>query len=118
MAKKKSPSSQPAVSLPLEWRIGDDLVSRPVTNLAVQCTEHEVILSFFESRLPFVIGSPEIVMAAIKKVKSIPAVCVARVIFPATRLQEFAEALQIASENYQMAKESMAGFKPGNGATK
>jgi|SRR5579884_1472260 len=119
MAKKKnSPSGQPAVPLPLDWRVGEDVVSRPVTNLTVQCSEHEVILSFFESRPPVVIGPPETVMAAMTEMRSIPALCVARVIFPATRLQEFAEALRVASENYQRAKESMAGIKPSNGATK
>jgi hypothetical protein len=119
MAVKKKSSSQPAVvAVPFEWRVGEEVVARAATNLTVQCNEHEATLSFFEARVPVVLGTPEEVAAVAMGMTSIPVVCVARVMFAASRLQEIAEALRVASENYQKMKEAMAGMKPSDGATK
>ena len=48
-----------AVNLPIEWNYPESIVSRYATNLVVQHTEHEFILSFFEVKPPVILGTAE-----------------------------------------------------------
>jgi hypothetical protein len=87
-------------AVPIEWRIPRDIASRYATNMVVQHTEHEFVISFFEAYSPIVLGGPEERKAALEQIESVPAVCVARVIVAPKRLQEFIQVLQDNLDKY------------------
>jgi len=84
------------IILPLEWHIPDGILSRYVTNIVVQHTEHEFIISFFEVRPPIVLGSDEEKEAQLKQIDSVRAECVARIVVAADRLPDF---IRVLNEN-------------------
>jgi Protein of unknown function (DUF3467) len=88
-------------AVPIQWHFPDDIVSRYATNLVVQHTEHEFSISFFEVRPPILVGSPEDIQAALQRVESVPAVCIARIIVAAERMPEFLRVLQDNLAQYQ-----------------
>jgi len=86
--------------LPIEWYVPDDLVSRYVTNMLVQQTAHEFIISFFESYPPVVLGSPEEQREKLKSLSSARATCVARMIVAVERMPEIVQVLHEALARY------------------
>jgi hypothetical protein len=46
------------LELPIEWHIPDSLVTHYVTNMVVQHTPHEFIISFFDIKPPLIVGVP------------------------------------------------------------
>jgi hypothetical protein len=82
------------VNLPIEWVIPEHIMSRYATNLVVQQTPHEFILSFFEAHPPVILGSPEERKATLERLKSIQVQCVARIIVAKERMPEFVKVLQ------------------------
>ena len=86
--------------LPLEWHFPGDIISRYATNMVVQHTEHEFIVSFFEVRPPVLLGEVEEQEAALEQVKSVRADCVARIIVAPERLKEFIQVLQDNLDKY------------------
>lgn len=78
----------------LEWNIPDDIVARYATNMIVQRSEHEFIISFFEVKPPLLLGSPEEINEKLSKIKSVQANCVAQIIVAADKMSSFVEALQ------------------------
>ena len=91
------------VKLPIAWQIPDDIVTRYATNIVVQHTEHEFIVSFFEVRPPMLLGLPEERRAALHKIEQVEARCVGRVVIAPERMQEFIDVLQ---ENLQAYHET------------
>lgn len=81
-----------SINLPIEWNYPENIVSKYATNLVVQHTEHEFILSFFEARPPVILGSIDKEKAL--QLKSIKAECVARVFISAGRMSDFVKVLQ------------------------
>ncbi len=92
--------------LPIEWHFSPNVPGRYATNMVVQHTEHEFIISFFEAYPPIVLGAPEERKAALEQIESVPAVCVARVIVAPERLAEFIQVLQDNLDNYLSRTES------------
>jgi len=90
--------------VPIEWYYPEDIVSRYVTNMVVQHTEHEFIVSFFEVQPPVLLGDVETRTAQLDEVKSVRANCVARVILAPERLAEFIQVLQDNLDNYRKRK--------------
>ena len=84
--------------VPLDWQIPDGIITRHVTNIVVQRGEHEVIISFFEVKPPIMLGDSEEVQEQLTTLKSVPAVCVSRIVVSTNRLPGFVQALQIALE--------------------
>jgi len=82
------------VKLKLEWRIPEGLAGRYATNMVVQRTEHEFVLSFFEVYPPMVIGSPDEIKTQLEQLETVRAECIARIIVAASRMPEFVEVLQ------------------------
>jgi hypothetical protein len=80
--------------LPIEWHFPSNIVGRYATNIVVQHTEHEFIVSFFEAYPPIVLGDPKERQATLEQLSSVPAVCVARLIVAPERLAEFVKVLQ------------------------
>jgi hypothetical protein len=86
--------------LPLEWHLPDDLVSRYATNLVVQHTDQEFIISFFEATPPITLGQPEEVKARLEEQGYVRATCVARVIVSVGRMAEFINVLEDNLKRY------------------
>ncbi len=98
MAEEKDSDAQ-AVEVPIEWHIPESLVSRYATNMIVQHSEHEFILSFFDTPPPLILGESRI--DELKKIKSIRATCVAQIIVAKDRMPRFVDAMQ---ENVRKAR--------------
>lgn len=93
--------------VPLEWHFPDSIISRYATNLVVQNTEHEFILSFFEFNPPIVLGTPEERREQIEKLETVRGECVARIIVSPERLPNFINVLQDNLKRYQTKKDQM-----------
>ncbi len=81
------------LSLPLEWIVPPNIVSQYATNLVVQYTGNEFIISFFEVHPPILLGTQEEVEAKLEKIDSVKAECIARIIVSADRMPVFLRAL-------------------------
>jgi hypothetical protein len=93
--------------IPIEWHFPEHIASRYATNLVVQSSQHEFIISFFEVRQPIVLGSPEERKAQLEQIKSVRAECVARIIVAAERMPEFIQALQVRVDAFRAGREKM-----------
>jgi len=82
------------VRLPLEWYVPGDLVARYATNMVIQRSENEFIISFFEVKPPLILGTPESVAEQVEKMKSIRATCIAQIIVAADKMPSFVDVLQ------------------------
>jgi hypothetical protein len=94
-------SSVEIVEVPTRHVIPPDIVGQYATNLVVQHTEHEFILSFFEMQRPPLIGSLEERRAILEKLEYVPVKCFARIIVSPDRFPSFVEALQGNLEKYR-----------------
>lgn len=74
--------------IPIDWRTPESTVSRYATNLVIQRTENEYVLSFFEVLPPIILGETQ------KKLDSVTAECVARIIVAAGKMPDFVNVLQ------------------------
>jgi len=86
--------------IPLAWNVPPDLQSYYATNLHVLRTEHEFIISFFEAKMPVLVGRPDELEAKLDQIGSIQADCVARIIVAPDRMREFVETLQHSLEKH------------------
>jgi hypothetical protein len=80
------------LEVPIEWYVPESIISQYATNLVVQRSEHEYIISFFDTKPPLIIGVPS--KEALDNLKSVRAECVARIIVAAARMPGFVKALQ------------------------
>jgi len=80
--------------IPIEWNISENIVARYATNMLVQSGENEFFVSFFESRPPLLLGTPEQISKQVNDLKSVKANCVAQIIISAEKMPSFIEALQ------------------------
>lgn len=94
-------NNEDRVAIPIDWHVPDSLVSHYATNITVQRSEHEYIVSFFEVTPPLIIGPPDVVKAGLQEIGSVRAVCVARVIIAAGRMPSFILALQGVNPNQE-----------------
>jgi hypothetical protein len=97
-----SPAPAPIepIPVPIEWRVGSEVVTRFASNILVQCQEHETIIAFFELKVPFIVGPREQQVASIGALATIPADCVARIAIPTSRLQEVIDTMKQGQQNY------------------
>lgn len=89
------------LDLPIDWQFPKGLISRYATQLIVQHTEHEFVLSFFELLPPTIFGPPDQVNTKLEELNSIPAECLARIVVAADRMPAFVNVLQDNLERYQ-----------------
>lgn len=87
--------------IPLEYHVPDDMLGRYATNLVVQHTNHEFIVSFFEAHPPMLLGSPKEIRAELEKVGAVRANCIARIIIAAGEMPEFVQVLRDNLEKYR-----------------
>lgn len=94
------PEKVKQVELPIEWNVPDNIVSRYATNLTIQRTENEYIISFFEIKQPIILGDPEKIVEKLKALKSVQAECVARIVVAANKMPSFVKALETSAKRY------------------
>ena len=94
MADVENPNLIP---MRVEWQIPDDFPTPNATNIVVQHTQHEFIISLFEILPPVLVGTQEEQRQQARDLASLKAKCVARVIIAAGRMPEF---LQVMQEGY------------------
>ena len=82
------------ISKPLRFIIPDTLATNFSDYTLVQGDPENFTLSFFEIRKPAIIGSGEEKKAAIEKIDSIPAVCIARIVITPNHFKRLIEAMQ------------------------
>ena len=100
------PKNRPGknISLPIEWHIPEGMQSRYATNAIAQAGNSEITLAFFEAQLPILLGQPEENEEALKKIGSIRAECVGRIIVSPETAQSFVNALQTSIDAYHVSK--------------
>lgn len=81
------------VRLPINWVFPDDTVSRYATELLIQHTDQEYILSFFETRLPVTVPNAESTEGPMRSTESVDVVCVARIVVSPKRMAAFAKVI-------------------------
>jgi hypothetical protein len=85
------------VPLPLKY-LCDDAVAQYATNLVVQHTENEFVLSFYQVHSPIILGDEEERQHQLEQIDSVPATCVGRIVISPRRMRKFLSALQ---QNYE-----------------
>ena len=90
--------------IPVEWHIPEQIVSRYASNMVVQNTGQEFIISFFEIFPPLLFGTPAD-LAKLDQLESVRAECIARIIVSKDRMPKFIEALQT---NFERGTEKAA----------
>jgi hypothetical protein len=87
--------------VPIEWRVPDDMIPRYASNMVVQYTGQEFIVSFFETLPPLLLGTPAEIEKKLDGMGSVPAECIARLIVSTDRMPKFIQALQTNLEQAQ-----------------
>ncbi len=89
------------IELPVSFDPGKDVVTRYATNLVVQHTEHEFVISFYEAEIPPLLGSPEENKARLQRLGEVQTKCVARVVVAPGRMAEFVKVLEANLQKFQ-----------------
>jgi len=97
-----------AVMLPIEWKVPAGLPLRYASNIVVQHTQDEFVLSFFEVAPPLVLGPDD---ERLKQLRAISADCIARIVVSPRKYKEFLEAMR---QNWDRYLESTAGPESGS----
>jgi hypothetical protein len=84
------------IPLPLKY-LCDDAVAQYATNLVIQHTEHEFVLSFYQVHSPIILGDSAERQRQLEQIDSVPATCVGRIVIAPKRMKAFLSVLQ---ENY------------------
>ncbi len=90
--------------VPIEWHIPEDLISGYATNMVVQHSEQEYVLSFFELLPPIILGTPQ-ELEKLDTMSSVRAECIARIIVSAERMPKFIQVLQQTLERVAAKQE-------------
>lgn len=85
---KRKPKS---IEVPMDLYIPDSLSTKFANNLAIQHTEYEFMIFFFEAKPPLIAKNEE---ESLKKIKAVQNECVAKIVITANRFPEFVKAFQ------------------------
>lgn len=105
-AEKEQLSPQ-NISIPVDWHIADSLKSQYASNVFVQAGEYEIIISFFQTQLPLLTGTPEENVKKLEQLGSVQAECVGRMIVHPDLVPKIISALQTTLDNYLALKEQI-----------
>jgi hypothetical protein len=108
-AMEQRQSDEQGMSLPIDWHVSENIQSRYASNVFVQAGEYELTLSFFETFLPVLTGSPEEIKAKLFQQGAIRAECVARIIVDPDLVPKLIEALQSSYEGYLALRRTQEG---------
>lgn len=93
------------VAVKIDWLIPDDLKTVYSNNIVVQHTDDEFIISFFEILHPLLLGTADDVRKSLEG-KDVTAKCVARVIIPLSKIDDFIKTLNKNYARYLDRQES------------
>lgn len=96
-------ATQEQIAVPLVYDVPPDMPAGFVTNMVVQHTPQEFIVSFFEVQPPILLGTPEENRVALSQMKSMTARCIGRYVISPDRMREFVEVLKRNLEAYTAA---------------
>lgn len=99
-ATKATTKNQPERNIPIDWYVPEGLISRYATNIIVQVTENEFVISFYELPPPIIFDPAK----DLKHLDSVTAECVARIIVAGNKMPEFLEVLSRQVALYQDKK--------------
>src|SRR5947207_3066298 len=68
------------IQIPVDWHVPEDFPSPYASNMFAQAGEYEIVLSFFQTKLPLLTGTPEENKAKLEELESVRAECVSRII--------------------------------------
>lgn len=88
-------------TLPIRWHVPDNLQSRYANNVLVQSSQYDIVISFFETQLPPLAGSPKENQEKLIEMGAIRADCVSRIIVSPELLPSIISALQTGLASYQ-----------------
>ena len=89
--------------VPIEWAIPPNIITRVASNVIVQHTAEEFLISFFEIVPPPFIGTDEEIAEQYAQISSVRATCVARVLVTPARMEQF---IHVMEENLNRWKAS------------
>lgn len=92
------------VSLRIDWHIPEGVQGRYANNMLVQAGQYEIVISFFETQLPVLLGQPEENKRKLEELGSIRAEFVSKIIVPPDLVPVLINALEVGLENYRQAK--------------
>lgn len=95
-----------SVNIPIDWHEPENLLSQYASNVFVQAGEYEIVLSFFQTQLPLLAGTPEENLARLEKLGGIRAECVGKITINPDLVPKFIESLQKTYDSYQELKKA------------
>ena len=75
------------VKVPIEWYVSEDIKSQFATNMIVQHTAEEFLISFFEMEQPLLLGNQDEIKSKLETIGTIRAKCIARIVVTPQRIK-------------------------------
>lgn len=91
--------------IPIQWYFPEHIETKYVTNIVVQHTDKDFVVSFFDVFNPPILGDPEKVKKDFDAIKSVQAKCVARIAVTPEKMKDFIDTLQKNYKDYQKTME-------------
>jgi hypothetical protein len=96
------------VPLRVGWHFPEGIQSRYADNVLVQVGQHDMIISFFETQIPILLGQPEMNKELLEALGTIRADCVSKIVVSPDFIPELIKALEIGLANYHHTKGRLA----------
>ena len=109
MNKAENETSSQNINIPVDWHISDDLKIQYASNVFVQAGEYDINISFFQTQLPLLTGTPEENQKKLEQLGSVRAECVGRMVVNPALVPKIISALQTTLDNYLALKEQVDG---------
>lgn len=97
------------LNIPIDWHVPETIQSRYASNVFVQAGQYEIVVSFFETQIPLLIGTPEENRAKLEQLGVIQAECVGKIIVNPDLVPKIIEAFQKGLEIYHANKRREEG---------
>lgn len=102
------PDDVKMIGIPIQWSDPSESPTVYPTNLVIQHTTQEFILHFYSIDLPLFFGTDAEKLEQAKKLTSIPAKALVRVILTPGRMSEFLKLMNDNVANFTLKMEKMA----------
>lgn len=99
------------INIAVDWHIPEGFPSPYASNMFAQAGEYEIVLSFFQTKLPLLTGTSEENKAKLEQLGTIPAECVGRIIVNPDLVPKIIQALQTTYDGYIATKNFIEGSK-------
>lgn len=96
------------ISLRVDWRIPEGTQSQYANNVLVQAGQYEITISFFETQLPILLGSPEENKRKLEALNVVPAELVSKIVVSPEFLPVLMNALETGLESFRQAREQLS----------